>query len=133
MDTAFRLTSPLGRAVAGGKSQFYNTLRSDPRYQSLLMHSHAQSVRRCHSQARTYVEVVRVTDAAGGECGVGLSTIGSAVCLQAGSQQRCFLILNICMPTPCMVCSVVWTHPHHTAHSRLLWPQSWTAPLLVDE
>lgn len=67
MDTAFRLTSPLGRAVAGGKSQFYNTLRSDPRYQSLLMHSHAQSVRRCHSLARTYVEVVRVTDAAGGE------------------------------------------------------------------
>ena len=69
MNLAYSFTSLLGRSVAGGggPSRFYQLLKYDPRYQAVLMHSHAKTLRQCHSHAHNYVQVVNITDASGGE------------------------------------------------------------------
>jgi hypothetical protein len=66
-DAAYTLTSPVGRAVAGSRERFRAALLSDPRYAAVLGHTRACSVHRTHSNASTYLEVLHITGADGGE------------------------------------------------------------------
>jgi len=91
MNLAYSFTSLLGRSVAGGggPSRFYQLLKYDPRYQAVLMHSHAKTLRQCHSHAHNYVQVVNITDASGASA---LYCVVAALQVNPGDYQNCWMV-----------------------------------------